>query len=128
MISFAGYSISWMDVFVLLCTLGYGGYALCAGLRMAKAGRLFPGALLLPRECTPETCASPEAYARFLRPRLLAAGIGLTVLGMFNFVWPVLVAEGSVPRVLGLAGYVPMLACLVWLDWMLRRARRDFWP
>lgn len=122
-----GYSITWLDTIVLLCTLGYGAYAVYTGLRLKKEQHFFQSSILIPKGRTAEDCAAPEEYIRFLIPRLLLLGILLILLGIFSFIWPIMVAEFSLPYTLGLAGIVPILAVLILFNLVLKKAFRDFW-
>ena len=96
-----GYSVTWMDAIVLLCTLGYGAYTVYTGIRLKKENRIVQSDLLIPRGRKEEECIAPEAYIRFLIPRLLFTGILLILLGIFNFVWPMIVMDLSLPYTLG---------------------------
>lgn len=123
-----GYSITWMDTIVLLCTLGYGTYTIYTGLRLKKEQHFFQNGILIPKGRTEEECIAPEEYFRFLIPRLLLFGILLILLGIFNFIWPMVVVGISLPYLLGLVGIAPILAVLMLFNMILKKACRDFWP
>lgn len=123
-----GFSFSWLDAFVLLCTLGYGAYAVYTGICLKSKQCFFKNGLLVPKGRTAEACIAPEQYFGFLIPRLIVVGLLPIVLGIFNFIWPVLVVQYALPYLLGLAGIIPILAVLVLFNLRLNRAYREFWP
>lgn len=123
-----GYSFSWLDVFVLLCTLGYGAYAVYTGGCLKSRRCFFKNGLLIPKERTAEDCIAPEQYFEFLIPRLILVGLLLIILGIFNFLWPVIVVRNAMPYWLGLVGIAPILAVLVMFNLRLNRVYREFWP
>lgn len=55
-------------------------------------------------------------------------GLLLIILGIFNFLWPVIVVRRATPYWLGLVGIAPILAVLVVFNLRLNRAYREFWP
>lgn len=126
--SLFGYSIPWLDALVLLCTLGYGAHIVYIAIRLRKENHVFQSELLIPRGRKEEECIAPEGYIRFLIPRLFLMGILLVLLGVFNFVWPIIVTERSLPYMLGLAGIVPILAVLFLFNFTMKKAFHDFWP
>lgn len=93
-----------------------------------KQAVFFKNGLLIPKERTAEDCIAPEQYFEFLIPRLILVGLLLIILGIFNFLWPVIVVRRATPYWLGLVGIAPILAVLVVFNLRLNRAYREFWP
>ena len=73
-------------MFFDLIAIGCGVYMLYTWYKLKLAGRLFPNALLIPKDKSPKSCADPEGYIRYIQPRTLITGIFITVFGIINMV------------------------------------------
>ena len=73
-------------MFFDLIAIGCGVYMLYTWYKLKLAGRLFPNALLIPKDKSPKSCADPEGYIRYILPKTLITGILITLLGIVRLV------------------------------------------
>lgn len=123
-----GHHISTMDAFILLCTVGYGAYSICTGMRLKRKQRLFRNSLVIPYGKKEEDCMDTPQYIQAITPKLLSFGTLLLISGVFSFMWPILIEETALPYLLGLISIVPVLIILIVFNFLLKKTYHVFWP
>ena len=78
----AGSAENMVDVMAAALYLGFGLYCLAVWLRLRQGKPLGNGRrILMPGGFRERKCRHPEAYKGYMRPRVLALGMGLVLFG-----------------------------------------------
>ena len=121
----AGSAENMVDVMAAALYLGFGLYCLAVWLRLRQGKPLGNGRrILMPGGFRERKCRHPEAYKGYMRPRVLALGIGLVLFGA-AFLADHYTGSGS--TTVALALLVLPLALLVWYVLAMRKAAKQWW-
>lgn len=121
----AGSAENMVDVMAAALYLGFGLYCLAVWLRLRQGKPLGNGRrILMPGGFRERKCRHPEAYKGYMRPRVLALGIGLVLFGA-AFLADHYTGSGS--TAVALALLVLPLALLVWYVLAMRKAAKQWW-
>ena len=121
----AGSAESMVDVMAAALYLGFGLYCLAVWLRLRQGKPLGNGRrILMPGGFRERKCRHPEAYKGYMRPRVLALGMGLVLFGA-AFLADHYTGSGS--TAVALALLVLPLALLVWYVLAMRKAAKQWW-
>ncbi len=122
-----GYTFTFFDIIVFVCTLGFGLYCAYTSIRLKIDGTFFQNRVLLPNGCTEKDCADPDGYFSFIRFRLLLFGIGLALSALIEAVGIILIQRFALPAALILVFMSPTLILLAWYACIQRKAKQRFW-
>lgn len=121
----AGSAENMVDVMAAALYLGFGLYCLAVWLRLRQGKPLGNGRrILMPGGFQERKCRNPEAYKGYMRPRVLALGMGLVLFGA-AFLADHYTGSGSTAVALVLL--VLPLALLVWYVLAMRKAAKQWW-
>ncbi len=121
----AGSAENMVDVMAAALYLGFGLYCLAVWLRLRQGKPLGNGRrILMPGGFRERKCRHPEAYKGYMRPRVLALGMGLVLFGA-AFLADHYTGSGS--TAVALALLVLPLALLVWYVLAMRKAAKQWW-
>ena len=121
----AGSAENMVDVMAAALYLGFGLYCLAVWLRLRQGKPLGNGRrILMPGGFRERKCRHPEAYKGYMRPRVLALGMGLVLFGAAFLVDHY---TGSGSTAVALALLVLPLALLVWYVLAMRKAAKQWW-
>lgn len=121
----AGSAENMVDVMAAALYLGFGLYCLAVWLRLRQGKPLGNGRrILMPGGFRERKCRHPEAYKGYMRPRVLALGMGLVLFGA-AFLADHYTGSGSTAVALVLL--VLPLALLVWYVLAMRKAAKQWW-
>ena len=121
----AGSAKNMVDVMAAALYLGFGLYCLAVWLRLRQGKPLGNGRrILMPGGFRERKCRHPEAYKGYMRPRVLALGMGLVLFGA-AFLADHYTGSGS--TAVALALLVLPLALLVWYVLAMRKAAKQWW-
>ena len=121
----AGSAENMVDVMAAALYLGFGLYCLAVWLRLRQGKPLGNGRrILMPGGFRERKCRHPEAYKGYMRPRVLALGMGLVLFGA-AFLADHYAGSGS--TAVALALLVLPLALLVWYVLAMRKAAKQWW-
>lgn len=121
----AGSAENMVDVMAAALYLGFGLYCLAVWLRLRQGKPLGNGRrILMPGGFRERKCRHPEAYKGYMRPRVLALGMGLVLFGA-AFLADHYTGSGS--TAVALALLVLPLALLVWYVLAMRKAAKRWW-
>ena len=117
-----------MDSFFMI----FDGIAICFGIyiiftfvKLKIAGRLFPNALLIPKDQKVNDCQDAQAYIRYIGPRLLILGISVMLYGIGSVILDLVTFEGI--GIVHLSMTVVALAFLFWFGYCNRKAFQLYW-
>ena len=121
----AGSAENMVDVMAAALYLGFGLYCLAVWLRLRQGKPLGNGRrILMPGGFRERKCRHPEAYKGYMRPRVLALGMGLVLFGA-AFLADHYTGSGSTAVTLALL--VLPLVLLVWYVLAMRKAAKQWW-
>ncbi len=122
-----GYTFTFFDIIVFVCTLGFGLYCAYTSMRLKVEGTFFKNRVLLPNGCTEKGCCDPESYFSFIRLRLLLFGIGLVLSALIEAAGIILIQRFALSAALILVFMSPTLILLIWYALIQRKAKQRFW-
>lgn len=106
-------------------------YCLYTWIRIKRHRKLFPNALLLPKDYKPSDCLDEAGYLHYMGPRTLILGVAVLLIGVLDVLETM---QGILTRWLGdsLWGIFTVLVLLpmalfIWFAACLVRARKRYW-
>ena len=110
--------------FLDLLTLGYGIYCMYTWIRLLREKKLFPNALLVPKEKKPADCVDEEGFIAQIMPPLSVLAIITMAYGVVSLVNDMSKVP-FLPYPWNLLPLAAVVAVLVWYAICDRRAKRD---
>lgn len=117
-------------------TAGCGIYCLWQWIKIRKTGVIADNSMILPRDCTADSCIDLEEFLAQIMPRLLVFGVLITLFGLFGLAdaafgfldqWMAGATDGMRLLVLELVTCIIPLAVVIWFAVCLRRIQKRLW-
>ena len=103
----------------------FGIYIIFTVIKLKIAGRLFPNAILIPKDQKVSDCRDAQEYIRYIGPRLLILGIAVTLYGICSVVLDFITFDGI--SIVHLSMTVVALALIIWYACCNRKAFQLYW-